>query len=73
MECQKKENLEMCACTSLSCARRGMCCECIQYHRRLKELPGCFFPEHAEATYNRKLKYFLEVWANKLGFDLVER
>lgn len=27
-----KTNLEMCPCTSESCARRGICCECIQAH-----------------------------------------
>ena len=25
-------NLEMCPCTSESCERRGICCECIQAH-----------------------------------------
>jgi hypothetical protein len=65
MECDIKKNLADCACTYSSCSKRGKCCECIQYHWRSKELPGCLFPPEAEATYDRSLRYFIEVWKDK--------
>ena len=33
-------NLEMCPCTSESCPRRGICCECIQAHAAKGGLSG---------------------------------
>ncbi len=32
-------NIQMCPCTSESCPRRGVCCECISYHRNSLEWP----------------------------------
>ncbi|MHA1215832.1 MAG: DUF6485 family protein [Candidatus Thorarchaeota archaeon] len=43
------------------------CCDCLQYHWSHRELPGCFFPEDAERTYDRSLEYFIKVWSEKLG------
>ena len=41
-ECPNKErNLKMCTCTYTGCDKTGVCCECIAYHRRMKQLPGC--------------------------------
>jgi len=42
--CTRDRNLENCTCTYEPCARKGMCCECIQYHWQSKELPACLFP-----------------------------
>jgi len=58
MECKQEETLKRCNCTYEPCARKGMCCECIAYHLRLKELPACCFPEDAEATFDRSFEYF---------------
>ena len=59
-EClNRNENLKSCGCTYPSCARKGMCCECIRYHRAHGELPGCLFPKEAEKTYDRSLKMFV--------------
>ncbi|MCK4545919.1 MAG: hypothetical protein KAW17_00630 [Candidatus Eisenbacteria sp.] len=66
MECDIERNLAHCTCTYTSCSKRGKCCECIAYHWRSKELPGCLFPPDAEATYDRSLKYFIEVWKDKV-------
>ena len=49
-----------------SCSRKGMCCECIRYHKSRNELPACFFPDDAEATYDRSIKKFIEVWKDKI-------
>ena len=57
MECKKAENLEFCTCT-YDCHRKGICCDCVAYHRRKRQLPGCFFPPEAERTYDRSYEYF---------------
>ena len=43
MECNKERNLQSCNCTYDPCSRKGMCCECIRYHWRMRQLPGCLF------------------------------
>lgn len=65
-ECQEKQNLQRCNCTWEPCSRKGTCCECIQYHWNMDELPACFFPEEVEKTYDRSLKKFIELYKNKV-------
>lgn len=62
MECNKERNLERCACTYEPCSRKGNCCECISYHVRARELPGCCFTEVAEATYDRSFEHFARLF-----------
>jgi len=58
-ECVNKEkNLSVCNCTYEPCPRKGICCECIAYHRRMKELPACMFSPEGEATYDRGIAAF---------------
>lgn len=62
MECLRNdENLESCNCTYEPCERKGMCCECIVYHRKKKQLPACYFSGEAEQTYNRSISHFIEI------------
>jgi hypothetical protein len=42
-----------------------MCCECLKYHLAMKQLPGCCFPPHAEKTYDRSFRKFIEVQGKK--------
>jgi len=58
MECKQAENAETCACTYHPCTRKGLCCECISYHLRSRQLPGCCFPAAAEKTYDRSFEHF---------------
>lgn len=58
MECRKTENLSQCNCT-YPCSRKGLCCECLHYHRRLGELPACYFSQTAERTYDRSVGHYL--------------
>jgi hypothetical protein len=59
-ECQKKEvNVRKCNCTYEPCSRKGICCECIEYHLRAGELPACVFTEEEERTYDRSVSYFV--------------
>jgi hypothetical protein len=58
MECKQERNLRRCNCTYPSCSRKGLCCECIQYHLQSRELPGCCFSKDAEKTYDRSFEHF---------------
>jgi len=64
MECKKSSNLKKCSCTYPNCPRKGMCCECLSYHLKNRELPACFFPKDVEKTYDRSFERFA-----KLVFD----
>jgi hypothetical protein len=59
MECQKTKNMVNCNC-SYPCNKKGMCCECIAYHRKRKELPGCYFTDDIEKTYDRSIENYLK-------------
>jgi hypothetical protein len=58
MECKKETNLARCGCSYEPCSRKGVCCDCIAYHLRSKELPACAFPADAERTYDRSFAHF---------------
>lgn len=52
--CSIQRNAESCNCT-YPCPRKGVCCECIAYHRDIGELPACYFSAAAERTYDRSI------------------
>jgi len=59
MECKNKEkNLKNCNCT-YSCSKKGICCECITYHRKMNQLPACYFDKSDEASYDRSVERFI--------------
>lgn len=58
MDCKKGRNLDFCTCTYDPCPRKGLCCDCLQYHLKNRQLPGCCFPKSAEATYDRSFAHF---------------
>jgi hypothetical protein len=59
MECAMKKNLEKCTCSYDPCSRKGKCCECVSYHRKNGELPGCFFPPAGERSFDRSFRNFV--------------
>ncbi|MDD5177767.1 MAG: DUF6485 family protein [Candidatus Nanoarchaeia archaeon] len=59
MECKQKNNLKYCNCT-YDCNKKGICCECIRYHREKKQLPACYFDNKTEKSYDRSFEKFLE-------------
>ncbi|PXF60334.1 MAG: cytosolic protein [Deltaproteobacteria bacterium] len=61
MECQKEENIKRCNCTYEPCPKKGICCECIQYHLKRRQLPACCFPSEAERTYDRSFELFAKL------------
>lgn len=58
MDCKKTAHLKSCTCTYEPCPRKGLCCDCLTYHLKSRELPGCCFPRDAEATYDRSFEHF---------------
>lgn len=64
MDCKKTQNARSCTCSYEPCSRKGVCCECISYHLRSQELPGCCFPPDAERTYDRSFTHFARLVTN---------
>jgi hypothetical protein len=59
-ECPNQSaNLAQCNCTYEPCERKGICCECLRYHRASGELPACYFTAEVERTYDRSIGRFL--------------
>lgn len=65
MECKREINLKSCTCT-YPCSIKGLCCECVRYHRERGEIPGCFFPKDAEKSYDRSIKNFVRIYSEIL-------
>jgi len=61
-DCNISENIEHCGCTYPSCSKKGLCCECISYHKAHGELPGCLFPPEVEKTYDRTIERFISCY-----------
>ena len=65
MECSLKANRLKCNCTYEPCSKKGICCECLQYHLRMRQLPACVFPKDVEKTYDRSIEKFIETYQTK--------
>ncbi|MBN1291848.1 MAG: hypothetical protein JXB48_08405 [Candidatus Latescibacteria bacterium] len=63
--CNVQSNKNACNCTYSSCSRHGVCCECMVYHRRMGELPACYFPNDIEKTYDRSVETFIRVYQER--------
>ncbi|MGC8971587.1 MAG: DUF6485 family protein [bacterium] len=61
-ECNVNRNLKNCNCSYEPCSRKGICCECIAYHRSHGELPACYFPSDIERTYDRSITRFISIY-----------
>lgn len=57
-DCKKARNEKSCACSYDPCPRKGMCCDCLTFHLRSRQLPGCCFPAEAEQTFDRSFEHF---------------
>ena len=67
MDCNIEVNMDNCTCSSLSCVRKGKCCECIAYHLKSEALPGCVFPPEVEKTFDRSFARFVETFQSRNG------
>ncbi len=61
-ECNIEKNKSVCNCSYEPCSRKGICCECIVYHRKMGELPACYFPNNEEKTYDRSIENFIKIY-----------
>ncbi len=59
MECKRNQNLESCTGSYPGCEKKGLCCECVAYHREKGAIPGCFFSPGAEKTFDRSIAKFM--------------
>lgn len=64
MECKKPINITFCNC-SYPCSKKGICCECLHYHRRMGELPACYFPDDYEKSYDRSIESFIRLFKER--------
>ncbi|MFC1576064.1 DUF6485 family protein [Candidatus Omnitrophota bacterium] len=65
MECKKQKNMSNCNCSYDPCPRKGICCECLQYHLEKDQMPACFFSDDAEKTYDRSIEHFVKIYKKK--------
>ncbi len=56
-----QQNKSSCNCTYEPCPRKGKCCECLHYHRKMDQLPACYFPDDVERTYDRSIRRFVQL------------
>ena len=61
-ECNINKNKRRCNCTYEPCSRKGLCCECIQYHLKSSQVPACFFSADVERTYDRSIQNFIKTY-----------
>ena len=66
-ECKATRNKAGCNCTYEPCDKKGICCECIPYHRKMGQLPACFFPDDVERTYDRSIETFIKTYQERGG------
>jgi len=64
MECKQTRNKENCNCSYSPCSRKGICCDCIRYHLRSRQLPACCFDAGSERTYDRSFEHFARLVAD---------
>ena len=64
MTCKKEINLSQCSCTYEACSKKGVCCDCLAYHLRSRQLPACCFSAEAERTYDRSFEHFARLVAS---------
>ena len=61
--CVQDKNIRNCGCTYHDCTRKGLCCECISFHKANGELPGCLFPKELEKSYDRSIEAFVKAYS----------
>lgn len=59
MDCKKSKNIANCNCSYEPCPRKGVCCDCLSYHRGMGQLPACYFPDDVERGYDRSVGNFI--------------
>jgi hypothetical protein len=60
MECKKDKNMNFCSCSYPGCSRKGICCECLQYHLQNKPSIAVLrrLPEHGIYSFGPNQVFF---------------
>ncbi len=59
-ECKNFEkNKSLCNCSYEPCGKKYTCSDCLHYHRKMGQLPACFFADSVERTYDRSIARFV--------------
>lgn len=62
-KCPSQEKIQTNSnCTYEPCPRKGLCCECVVYHRVHRELPACYFPADVEGMFDRSIERFVAMY-----------
>jgi len=64
-ECKVEQNQSRCNCSYNPCSRKGICCECLNYHLSMGQFPACLFPEDVERTYDRSIEKFVKTYQER--------
>ncbi len=64
-DCSQDKNMKDCNCTYEPCPRKGICCECMTYHRKKGQLPACYFPDDVEASYDRSIDKLVRTYQSR--------
>ncbi|MGB2630940.1 MAG: DUF6485 family protein [Candidatus Omnitrophota bacterium] len=64
-ECKINANKKKCNCTYEPCSRKGVCCDCLQYHLGMGEFPACLFPDDVERTFDRSIENFVKTFQER--------
>jgi uncharacterized protein DUF6485 len=65
MECKAQRNKDRYCNCSYECDKKGYCCDCLHYHRKMGQLPACFFPDDIEKTYDRSFERFIRIYQER--------
>ena len=63
--CDQDKNMKECNCTYEPCPRKGICCDCMTYHRRMGQLPACYFPDDVERSFDRSIDKFVKTYQSR--------
>ena len=64
-DCKINNNQKKCNCSYSPCSRKGICCDCLTYHKKNGELPACYFPNDVEKAYDRSVENFIKTFEKR--------
>jgi len=64
-ECKINANKKNCNCSYEPCSKKGVCCDCLQYHLKMGQFPACLFPDDVEKTYDRSIELFIKTYQER--------
>lgn len=56
-----ERNKEFCRCPHPECDKHVMCCDCLQYHLKRRELPVCIDTTNVDKILDKDLRAYVEL------------